>query len=174
MPVLRRCPRPDRTPPRVARAPACRGTRVAVRLSVLAGTIGLLLAGWTVLALRSPDPAWLHFGLTGLLNRRGLDAVGERALAVARRHELPVALLFIDLDGMKAVNDTQGHLAGDAFLAETARRLGLAFRDADAVARVGGDEFAVLLVGAKPSDLDLLADRVRGAIALASVGVSSA
>ncbi|HUG85423.1 MAG TPA: GGDEF domain-containing protein [Euzebya sp.] len=112
--------------------------------------------------------------LTGLLNRRGLDVVGEKSLATARRMAAPVSIMFIDLDDMKAVNDTQGHLAGDALLVETGRRLTSSFRDADAVARVGGDEFAVLLVGVPAEELVMMRDRARSTLQNASIGIASA
>ncbi|WP_436528520.1 putative bifunctional diguanylate cyclase/phosphodiesterase [Actinoplanes sp. HUAS TT8] len=79
--------------------------------------------------------------LTGLANRAGLDEALDRAL----RRQQPVALLLIDLDGFKLVNDAYGHAAGDAFLAHVGRQLRSAVRGADVCARIGGDEFAVLL-----------------------------
>jgi diguanylate cyclase (GGDEF)-like protein len=112
--------------------------------------------------------------LTGLLNRRGFELVAEQALAVARRSSIPVMALFCDLDGLKPVNDTLGHHAGDALLVDAARRLGSAFRDADAVGRFGGDEFAVLLINAHPSTADQLRDRVRGCMPGIGVSVGAA
>lgn len=81
--------------------------------------------------------------LTGLRNRRGL----ERGLAGLAARQMPFALVHVDLDRFKQINDTLGHLAGDAVLVEAAQRLRAAVRDADAVARLGGDEFVVLLPG---------------------------
>ena len=84
--------------------------------------------------------------LTGLPNRRALYARAEPMVAAASRGE-PGALLLLDLDGFKAVNDSLGHQAGDALLQQVALRLQSALRPQDLLARLGGDEFAVLLPG---------------------------
>jgi len=86
--------------------------------------------------------------LTGLTNRRGFDAVAEHTIAVCRRVGEPATLLYFDLDHFKTVNDTLGHAAGDRVLRTFARHLRDTFRDSDVVARVGGDEFCVLLTSA--------------------------
>jgi diguanylate cyclase (GGDEF)-like protein len=88
-----------------------------------------------------------HDELTGLPNRRGLaDRLGAE-LAAAQRHRGALALLLLDLDRFKGVNDTLGHAAGDALLAAAAGRMRATLREEDLVARLGGDEFAVLLAG---------------------------
>lgn len=89
--------------------------------------------------------------LTGLWNRRGFTIAATHALALADRQGVPVQLLFIDVDGLKRVNDRDGHGAGDAVLAAVGRAIRSVVRDADASARIGGDEFVVLLYGT-PSD----------------------
>ena len=83
--------------------------------------------------------------LTGLLNRRGFMKALERTLAYARRYKATGALLFLDLDGFKAVNDRHGHAAGDWVLGRVGRLIAGSVRASDVVARVGGDEFVVLL-----------------------------
>ncbi|MGE5459712.1 MAG: putative bifunctional diguanylate cyclase/phosphodiesterase [Solirubrobacterales bacterium] len=90
-----------------------------------------------------------HDKLTGLPNRALFEEMLELALARARRHELGVGVLFLDLDNFKLVNDSMGHHAGDALLVELAERLRGCTRETDLVARQGGDEFLLLL-----SDLD--------------------
>jgi diguanylate cyclase (GGDEF)-like protein len=83
--------------------------------------------------------------LTGLANRRGFLAVAEHQLRLTTRVREPVALLFLDVDDLKPVNDAYGHATGDEMLREMAEIMVSTFRDADLVARVGGDEFCVLL-----------------------------
>lgn len=84
--------------------------------------------------------------LTGLLNRRGFNSHFRRELMTARRNGTGGGVLVvIDLDGFKGINDTHGHLAGDAYLRQVARLLTSLVRGQDVVARFGGDEFAVLL-----------------------------
>lgn len=83
--------------------------------------------------------------LTGLFNRRLFFAEAERVLALAQRHGHPFALLYLDLDGFKAVNDSSGHEVGDEVLCRVAERLGGCLRKSDLLARLGGDEFLLLL-----------------------------
>jgi len=83
--------------------------------------------------------------LTGLLNRRGFYALAEQQGKLAFRSNRAMALLYLDLDGFKNINDELGHDAGDNVLVETANILKSTFREADIIARIGGDEFAVLL-----------------------------
>ena len=80
--------------------------------------------------------------LTGLRNRRGFLVLADQALRMSRRTRAKCALVFIDLDGLKRMNDTRGHAAGDALIADAAGVIGRVFRESDVVGRVGGDEFA--------------------------------
>lgn len=101
-----------------------------------------------------------HDRLTGLANRTLLGERVEQALALTQRGQV-AALHLIDLDHFKAVNDTQGHLSGDALLREAARRLSDLVRATDTVARMGGDEYAIVQLGLKDATCAaVLAERV--------------
>ncbi len=107
-----------------------------------------------------------HDSLTGLQNRRFFMDRLEHALAHARRDQGRLAMLFVDLDRFKEVNDSEGHAAGDALLRALALRLRHLVRESDTVARIGGDEFVILLdqVG-DPADVEVVAQKVRDALA---------
>ena len=99
--------------------------------------------------------------LTGLPNRTLLSDRFSLMIVQARRRGVSLGVLFIDLDDFKLVNDTQGHAAGDELLKETASRLQSALRDGDTVARISGDEFAVILSDlARPDDAALVAQKI--------------
>jgi len=91
--------------------------------------------------------------LTGLLNRRGFFTLAEQQCKLSDRAGMQIYLLYIDLDGFKTINDELGHEAGDQALIDTANVLRKTFRESDIIARIGGDEFVVLL--ADPSEPDI-------------------
>ena len=119
--------------------------------------------------------------LLDILNRRGFERELKRSLAYVKRYGTPAALLYVDLDGFKAINDQHGHAAGDALLKAVAGELAAHVRASDVVARLGGDEFGVLMWNAgKPQammrarDLEMRIDElpVTHGSAQLSVGAS--
>jgi len=108
----------------------------------------------------------LHDPLTGLWNRSAFAAFAEVARARAERERSCLAILFVDLDGFKEVNDTVGHDYGDAVLVEAAHRLESCLREGDVLARLGGDEFTVLLEGVPDAGTAIeIADRIVASVA---------
>jgi len=104
----------------------------------------------------------LHDFLTGLPNRVLLTEHLSQAIGMAQRHSKRGALLFVDLDHFKRINDTLGHLVGDQLLMQVASRLNLCVRTTDTVCRQGGDEFVILLVEIEqPQDAAHIADKLR-------------
>ncbi len=99
--------------------------------------------------------------LTGLNNRRGFVTIAEEQLRLARRTGQGLAVAFVDLDGMKRINDSLGHEAGDQALLATAAILRSAFRISDVIARLGGDEFVVLAIGVNAEAISKLLCRLR-------------
>ncbi len=95
--------------------------------------------------------------LTQIANRRGFNTVAERILSLCRRTKIDAELFIFDLDGLKKLNDSQGHAAGDRLLQEFGRLLLKCFQEADVVARLGGDEFVVLMTATDESHNTALA-----------------
>jgi diguanylate cyclase (GGDEF)-like protein len=106
----------------------------------------------------------LNDPLTGLANRRQLDDFAAQALKRAQRRSDHLAVILLDLDGFKRLNDHHGHAAGDGVLREVARRLRQVTRDTDLVARLGGDEFVVLIEADSRAAMLAAAARVRAAL----------
>jgi diguanylate cyclase (GGDEF)-like protein len=102
--------------------------------------------------------------LTHLNNRRGFMPIAEHQLRLAQRTREPVALVFLDVDGLKHVNDTLGHASGDTLISEAAMVLRTTFRASDLLARLGGDEFCVLLRGDSALGADEAVERLQQAV----------
>jgi diguanylate cyclase (GGDEF)-like protein len=99
--------------------------------------------------------------LTGLYNRRGFLPLTERQLKLGRRSSREMLLFFIDVDGLKRINDSFGHSEGDLALTRTAGVLGKTFRESDVLARLGGDEFAALAIEASGHNEATITTRLR-------------
>ncbi|HWA47846.1 MAG TPA: diguanylate cyclase [Dongiaceae bacterium] len=156
------------------------GVATVWRLVLIAGIA--VLAGMSQLRflLRLTEQA-TRDGLTHLLLRRVGAEMLESQFAYARRHDLPFALLFIDIDRFKSINDTYGHEAGDAVLRAAAAHLAGAFRQQDVLVRWGGEEFVVGLPGANQAQVEIALLRLAklgiglrpdGAPLTASIGVA--
>ena len=117
---------------------------------------------WGTLAFTDP--------LTGLLNRRGLEAELPKLLALARRYQAPVSVVMLDIDHFKRVNDTYGHPVGDEVLKRLGRILRAGVRQEDLAVRYGGDEFLLLLFGADRQAAKEVVERVRDRFRAERVG----
>jgi diguanylate cyclase (GGDEF)-like protein/PAS domain S-box-containing protein len=100
--------------------------------------------------------------LTSLYNRRGFVTLAERQLSLARRKNLPLVLIAADVDDLKGINDRFGHGVGDQALVAAANILKQTYREADIVARIGGDEFTVFPIEASSASVDMLVERLDG------------
>jgi diguanylate cyclase (GGDEF)-like protein len=102
--------------------------------------------------------------LTGLYNRRGFNLLAEQEMKLAHRIKRSMLLFFGDVDNLKMINDTHGHAQGDQALKDISAILKETFREADIVARIGGDEFVVLAVDASMERADVLTNRIQAAL----------
>jgi diguanylate cyclase (GGDEF)-like protein len=131
--------------------------------------IGLFtLLGFALDALHDSNQLARTDGLTELLNRRAFDSELGIALARAERYQRELSLVVVDIDNFKALNDNYGHPAGDAVIRAVARVLSESARRIDIVARIGGEEFALILADTPPSAALRLAERLRQAVIHAS------
>jgi diguanylate cyclase (GGDEF)-like protein len=102
--------------------------------------------------------------LTGLYNRRGFLALASQQLKQAKRAKRQALLVFADVNGLKRINDTHGHADGDRALITAAEVFNRTFRDSDVIARIGGDEFAILALEADTDGVEAINDRLRAAL----------
>ena len=139
---------------------------------VVTGTVMMLLGAMvmmrTVLRLRQLSD---HDALTGVFNRRGLAAQHERERNRLRRGSVGFALLLVDIDHFKRINDEHGHGVGDAVLVAAAQTMKAAMRPGDVLARTGGEEFSVLLADVDPTQAWGAAQRLREAVRDANIDV---
>lgn len=109
--------------------------------------------------------------LTSLYNRRGFRLLGEHQLKVSVRRKEEVCLLFVDIDSLKSINDKHGYRKGDAALSKVAIALKKSFRQTDIIARIGGDEFAVLAIAAQRDNVSLFAYRLQTCLDILNVKI---
>ena len=127
------------------------------------------LSGFALIAMRAVrrlDELSRHDSMTGLLNRGAIEQALEHAIEQAKRHRTGLALLALDVDHFKRINDDHGHPAGDAVLIALAETLRAAARQGDLLARAGGEEFWVLASGIDAEGARALAERIRQAVGL--------
>jgi len=125
-------------------------------------------------ALRKMYDAALRDGLTGVFNRKHLEERLDAEIAYADRHESELSLVMLDVDHFKKVNDTYGHLAGDAVLKRVAQILLEGVRTEDVLGRYGGEEFVIVIRGIAVGGARLLADRMRETLAQTALRFGSA
>jgi len=102
----------------------------------------------------------IYDDLTKLLNRRGFFTLAEQQLAIANRYKISMHLFYVDMDNLKTINDSLGHAEGDKALVKIATVLKKVYRGSDIIGRIGGDEFAVLTIKTKDSDIPLIVKRL--------------
>jgi diguanylate cyclase (GGDEF)-like protein/PAS domain S-box-containing protein len=102
--------------------------------------------------------------LTGLFNRRGFFTLADQQIKLAHRHKAGIFMLYADLNGLKKINDKLGHTAGDSALIDIANLLKKTYRESDVVARIGGDEFAVIPIGTTEDNAEIISARFQDAL----------
>jgi diguanylate cyclase (GGDEF)-like protein len=137
---------------------------VMISVTVVAVVVLTLVHRNDLLLTRLADEARTD-ALTGLLNRRGFDERASLELARARRENRSIAVVTLDVDYFKRINDEWGHEIGDRVLARTGELLAARTRDIDVAARFGGEEFVVLLPGCDSAEAEAFTERVRVALA---------
>lgn len=164
--------------------PACQPESIVegqAQIELLAGLLSALLKTELALEVETRRKDRLEMeahtdALTGVSNRRAWDQLLAREEERCRRYGHPAAVLIMDLDHLKAINDANGHAAGDALIARAAQALADAARDIDVVARLGGDEFGIIAIECDKAGADALLVRTRAILAEqgieASVGVA--
>lgn len=143
-------------------------TRAASALEIFVSAMATMLALVALLAHRLMNDfaqAARTDGLTGVLNRRAVEDDGKKALELCAGMQLPCAVLLLDLDHFKKINDAHGHLAGDAALCHFARLVGSSLRRSDIFGRYGGEEFVAVMPGAGAQEARAAAERLRKLVA---------
>jgi diguanylate cyclase (GGDEF)-like protein len=129
----------------VLKIPESYATAILASVATVVSLVLLMFLAWRINQMEKEiHDLSLRDELTGLYNLRGFNLLAEQALRLAHRSQLPLSVLFVDLDNLKELNDSFGHNTGSAFLAETAELLKHTFRETDVMGRIGGDEFAVV------------------------------
>ncbi len=144
----------------------------AARLQTIALALGALVVLGALIAILRQRSLMQHIArmaetdsLTGMLNRRHVLELGQRMMQRCRRDGRSCAMLMLDVDRFKSINDRFGHLAGDTALRAIAKALGSCLRPGDQIGRYGGEEFAVILPGADATEAGIIAERLRAAVA---------
>lgn len=138
---------------------------IVVSLSFLITLIAFMVALRFLKPVDELQESILRNQLTGLYNRRALDTLGNGMILEARRKELSVSVAMIDIDRFKRINDTYGHPVGDEVLVTISQRMQNVLKKTDILVRYGGEEFALMMVGANLSEARQICERIRVAVA---------
>jgi diguanylate cyclase (GGDEF)-like protein len=135
-------------------------------------TIGFLLMCTEFSQQELTKAARLDY-LTGICNRRAIEDLAGRSIAAARRHGMPLAMMIIDVDHFKRINDEYGHEGGDNALIETVRRIRESLRTEDLVGRLGGEEFVAVMPSTDGQSALAAAERIRSSFSDATMRIGS-